>query len=65
MLIAISRYISYVSVVAATVSSYICICDPAWENRAYMHIEFAHFLDFKVWSFYAQTCIVYQWNFYN
>ena len=25
------------------------ICDPAWENRAYLHIKFDH--DFRLWSF--------------
>ena len=24
------------------------ICDPAWQNRAYVHIRFYHFLDFEV-----------------
>ena len=26
----------------------VCICDLAWENRAYLHIKFDHFLYFEV-----------------
>ena len=34
---------------ASAYYQYNIICDPAWENRAYVHTKFDHF--FRIWSF--------------
>ena len=59
----IIEVVLYIAIYIATFVVY-AICDPPWENRAYVHINFDQI--FGIWNFITLCLnLVHQWNIGN